>query len=99
MSNGIFQNKRPVRINLFMVNLFSNNARNHCEANGAQKTHDLHQEGMCLPRVPPMKTVEFLSPFWSDNGYRFCSCWNKIGYGFQGSSREPREGDTYLSLV
>ena len=32
-----------------------------------------------------MKTVEFLSPFWSDNGYRFCSCWYKIGYDFQGN--------------
>lgn len=33
-----------------MVNPFSNNARNHREANGAWETHDLHQEGMCLPR-------------------------------------------------
>lgn len=32
-----------------MVNPFSNNARNHREANGAWETHDLHQEGMCLP--------------------------------------------------
>ena len=35
--------------------------------------------------MPAMKTAEFLSTFWSDNGYRFCSCWYEIGYGVQGN--------------
>ena len=32
-------------------------------------------------------------PFWSENGYRPCSFWSGIGYGFQGNYRSVR---TYL---
>ena len=34
--------------------------------------------GMCSPKL-----------FWSENGYRFCTLWSEIGYGFQGNF-EPR---------
>lgn len=63
-----------------MVNPFSNNARNHREANGLANSRP-PSGGY----VPAMKTAEFFSTFWSDNGYRFCSCWYEIGYGFQGN--------------
>ena len=37
---------------------------------------------MCRPKG------RVFEPLWSENGYRFCSVWTEIGYGFQGNSTQ-----------
>ena len=37
--------------------------------------------GNATPSSPPKGGV--FAPFWSENGYRLCSIWSGIGYGFR----------------
>ena len=41
--------------------------------------------GSPTPSSPPKGRV--FAPFWSENGYRLCSIWSGIGYGFELSLR------------